>query len=114
MSLGIDFRVIAKSDCLLCPASVGGKSHTAYIEVLSFVGNEDYEEAFKEVAQEWMKLGGIPHWAKQWTFIPGIMDHIRDAYGDNLVKFAKVRKALGVDKQDMFLNKTMREVLPQV
>ena len=106
--------MFGKSSCLLSPSAPGEKSHTACIDLIGLAGVPAHLQFFDEIAQEWMKLGGIPHWAKQWTSIPGIMDHIRDAYGANLVKFAKVRKALGVDKQDMFLNKTMREVLPQV
>ena len=45
-------RFIKKSKCLLCPATatVGDTStHTAYIEILSFVGTESYKDFFKVI-----------------------------------------------------------------
>ena len=43
-------RFIKKSKCLLCPATAMAgdtSTHTAYIEILSFVGTETYRDFFK-------------------------------------------------------------------
>ena len=117
----VDFRVIATSNCLLCPAVKKGinHTHTAYIEVVSFVGTQDYRPFFKEVAFTWMKLGGVPHWAKLWSEIPGVYKYLQDYYGQSLTTFKKVFKALsseidtaGKEKiSEMFLNSTMKQIL---
>jgi DNA-binding phage protein len=116
LSSAIDMRFIKKSKCLLCPATAMAgdtSTHTAYIEILSFVGTETYRDFFKEIAKEWMKLGGVPHWAKQWSFLKdeGIYKHLRDHYGPNMKTFTAVLEALNGQKKDIFLNKTMTTLL---
>lgn len=71
------------SDALLCPASIGnpaynGSRHVLYVEVISVVRTDEWEQFCQEVALEWMKLDGVPHLAKQWDFIPGINKHINE------------------------------------
>ena len=49
LTSALDIRFIKKSECLLCPATarIGDTStHTAYIEILSFVGTQNYKEFF--------------------------------------------------------------------
>ena len=113
-----------KSDTLLCPASIveGGDEHVAYLEVLSTSGTPGYEAYFEEVAKEWTKLGGIPHWQKQWTFLKDtkiptgtgstqdIFEYVRDKYGQNLEKFKIVRDSLNLDPNNLFMNETMKKV----
>ena len=117
LTLCMEMRVIKKSESLLCPASIGKEEHVAYIEVLSAADTPGYEEYFREIAHEWKKLGGIPHWQKQWAFLDdkfcdgkkvGIFKHIQDMYGDNLTKFNDVRKKY--DPSCVFMNKTMERL----
>ena len=106
--------MLRKSECLLCPASVGDEEHVAYIEVLSTVGTPGYIEYFKDIAREWKKLGGVPHWHKQLLLIDEkdmhMVHYIRKQFGKKRIKkYNKVRKDL--DPNEMFLNSTMNKIL---
>ena len=110
-------RVIKKSDALLCPASIGDEEHIAYIEVLSTSGTPGYEQFFTDVATEWVKLGGIPHWQKQWEFLNetkpdmDIFSYLRKKYGKNIERFLKVHDELKLDPDELFMNDTMKKLL---
>ena len=115
LSTTLDIRIIKKSDCLLCPAvkrDVDQSTHTAFVEILSFAGTQSYKEFFHEIGEKWIKLGGIPHWCKQWTFLEDVkvFEHIHKYYGDNISKFRDLLQALNGDDR-MFVNQTMRKVL---
>ena len=122
-STATDMRTIAKSDCLLCPAAnlpghpdYPTSTHTTYIEVISYVGTENYKDIFTKIGKRWMELGGVPHWCKQWTFLQhhGIFEHIHEYYGDNLVKFRRVLQSLSSQNSQLcklFINSTMERVL---
>ena len=46
----MDIRLSKKSQCLLCPATApagDNSNHTAYIEILSFIGTKKYKEFLK-------------------------------------------------------------------
>ena len=50
LSSAVDMRFIKKSKCLLCPATAQAgdtSTHTAYIEIISFVGTETYQDFYK-------------------------------------------------------------------
>lgn len=51
-----------------------------------------------------------PHWGKRHDNIPGIIDHIKLIYGDNLDHFQKMRKLAEVDPCDMFMNSYLLEI----
>ena len=97
-------------------------TNTAYIEVVSFAGTDTYRGLFKDIGQRWIELGGLPHWPKQWTLIPGIYETIQNSYGDNLQRFKTVLETLGAnatgdgetDPWKMFINSTMQKVLGYV
>ena len=119
LTLAMEMRVMKKSDTLLCPASIaeGGEPYIAYIEVLSVSGTPGYEQYFTDVALAWKKLGGIPHWQKQWTFLkdkdpedPDIFGYIRKKYGENIKTFMNVRQQLNLDPKNLFMNRTMAQV----
>lgn len=102
----------------MCAASKDGKKpYTAYIEVASFSDTINYREFFQEVGKYWMSLGGLPHWAKQWTYLPNIEEYLRKNY-DNFTTFKGILKALSSDgtkggaKLDkIFINSTMARLL---
>lgn len=64
-------------------ASVGFTSgQTLYLEVLGIAGQPDWETFTKDIAKKWMvmELNGtapVPHWAKQWSYLDGIDQHIQ-------------------------------------
>ena len=40
-----------------------------HIEVLSTVGTRGYEQFFTDVGMEWIDLGEVPKWRKQWELL---------------------------------------------
>lgn len=117
LTMVMEMRVMKKSDTLLCPASItnsDSEEHIAYIEILSVSGTPGYEQYFTDVALAWKKLGGIPHWQKQWTFLQDkdtdIFGYINNKYGANLSTFMNVRQQLKLDPKNLFMNGTMEKV----
>jgi hypothetical protein len=51
-----------------------------------------------------------PHWAKEYRHIPGIVEHIKASYGDNIHRFNHIKERLQVDPAHLFVNDAMREV----
>lgn len=110
MNVTLNVRFIHNSDCLLSPAS--GHGHTCYIEILSRTRQRDWYEFSAEVASAWLTLPRArPHWAKEHRHLPGIVEHVRAAYGAELVEFRRVRSELGVDPEDTFVNGAVGELL---
>lgn len=60
-----------------------------------------------------MRLGGVPHWAKEWSFLEeeGIFEHCRQHYGENMTKFSAILDAINGEGKEMFLNSTMKRLL---
>ncbi len=65
----------------------------------------------EDLGPKWMGLGGRPHWAKTFQGIPGVFEHIRGAYGDNLDRWLAWRD--GLDPERMFWNRFMAEIFNQ-
>lgn len=109
LSLCLEMRVMKKSNCFLCPASIGTQDHIAYIEVLSTAGTPNYKEYFGEVATAWKALGGVPHWHKEFMILGnGIVDHMKKIFtAAKIKKFNDVRTRL--DPKGIFLNDTMKK-----
>ena len=118
LSLFIDTRFIQHSDTLLCPAVVGQETiHSFYIQVLPgrlFYSIDTIRDYYSAIATEWFKLGGVPHWHKEWSFLPDVNAHLHKVYGWRLMKFEEVRKTLGVDPHDLFRNETMTKLFEYV
>ena len=117
----MEMRWIAHSDTLLAPARVSKpngankQGHTLYLEVLSFEDSEYAIPFFKEVAEYWKTLEcegvkPVPHWGKQWRFIPNINEYFRECFGENMKKFKEVRANLKVDENNMFTNGRLRDI----
>ena len=98
---------------LLYPASPGIEDYTAFVAVLSTADTPGYEPFYTDIAKQWMKQGGVPHWNKQWTFLNNDLDIVKylQKYGTNLDTFKLVRKQLKVDPKNLFLNSTMAQVI---
>lgn len=114
LNLCMEFRVMKKSKALLCPASIGDQEHILYVEVLSIVNTPGVKDYFKAISDGWKKLGGIPHWHKQWTFLDekgSMVDYLKKMYGGNLTKFNQVRTAIQVDPDNMFVNSVYKHFL---
>ena len=111
----MEFRIMKKSEALLCPASLGDQPHDLYIEVLGTINTPGVCEYFSKIAKKWIELGGTPHWQKQWTFLDdkdgSMIKTLKKRYGKNLTDFKDVRDALKVDPKDMFVNSVYQELL---
>ena len=104
-----DVRFIQYSDTLLCPAIF--KDHSFYLQVLlprfSYT-IPDCQHFYKALAEKWFELGGIPHWHKDWDYLPGVDDKIKKAYGWRIQRFEEIRK--DVDPKELFLNERMKKL----
>ena len=110
MNVTLNVRFIHDSGCLLSPAS--GDGHTCYVEILARTRQRDWHEFSAEVASAWLTLPRArPHWAKEHRHLPGIVEHVRAAYGAELDEFRRVRSELGVDPDDTFVNEAVGELL---
>ena len=106
LNLTMNVRFVASSAALMSPA--GGPGTNCYIEILSEAGTPGWRDFSAEIAREWMKLPGArPHWGKQFEHVPGMIEHIREAYGERLRRFLDVRARTGVDPARMFSNRLM-------
>jgi len=105
----MNVRCINNSDCWLSPAF--GPGHTCYIEILSRTDQAKWQQFSGEVACEWLKLRhALPHWAKEYRHIPGVLDQIKTEMGGNIERFKQIKAALGVDPDQMFMNAAMSEL----
>lgn len=109
MNVTMNVRFIHNSDCWLSPAF--GEGHTCYIEILSRTNQTSWERFSGEVALEWLKLPRArPHWAKEYRHIPGIIEHIKSNFGENILRFNQIKERLQVDPSHMFVNDALQEV----
>ncbi len=120
LSLCLEFRVMHKSKAFMCPASQSlgqpDAEHIVYIEVLSTLNTPGVREYFKDIGESWMKMHGVPHWQKQWTFLDdngSMVEHIKKEFGGNLKRFNEVRDALKVDENNMFVNSVYKHFVSE-
>ncbi|MFN8381647.1 MAG: D-arabinono-1,4-lactone oxidase [Anaerolineales bacterium] len=99
-------RYIKSSSAYLSPAN--GEDHTCCIEILTFTGNNrpvsDYENYFKEIEQDWIALGGKPHWGKAIYSV----NALKAMYGANMDAFLQIRQTM--DPNQMFINDFLKQV----
>lgn len=108
-NLTMNVRFINNSNCLLSPAY--GEGHTCYIEILSRTHQPTWEAFSGQIAKEWLTLPhALPHWAKEYEYIPGVVPHIKREMAANLATFNRIKTQLGVDPTHMFVNDTLRDV----
>jgi hypothetical protein len=109
MNVTMNVRFIHNSTCWLSPAF--GEGHTCYIEILGRTKQADWERFSGEVALEWLTLPQArPHWAKEYQHIPGITQHIKTNFGENISRFNQIKDQLQVDPMHMFVNPTLEEI----
>lgn len=105
----LNVRFVHNSACWLSPAF--GKGHTCYIEILSRAKDADWLRYSGEVGRLWLTLrNAMPHWAKEYAQIPGIVEHIKRQLGPNLTRFNTIKAGLKMDPDNLFVNKMLSEV----
>lgn len=108
-NMTFEARFTAKSDCLLCPSSLCTQ-YTVGLEIQSFYRTQEIEEFYIELADLWMKMGGVPHWQKMWAMAPALHKYMRERYAEPIKKFMKVRDDLKVDTKDVFVNDMLKGI----
>jgi predicted NAD/FAD-binding protein len=110
LNLALNARFLGTSRSLLSPCH--GRPRTCFMEIMSFKGTTGWDEFVAELGGAWLELpGAAPHWPKEFEQIPGVFDKIGARYGDNLRRFAELRRALDVDPDDVFVNDLTRRIL---
>ena len=109
MNVTLNVRFLHNSACWLSPAF--GEGHTCYIEVLSRTKDEDWLRYSGEVGREWLALrNAMPHWAKEYAQVPGVIDHIKRQLGSNIARFNTIKADLKMDPDNTFVNTMLAEV----
>lgn len=110
LNLTLNARFLGSSRSLLSPCH--GRKHTCFIEIMSYKDTKGWDEFVAELGSAWLRLpGAAPHWPKEFEQIPGVFDKISARYGQNLRRFAQIRKELDVDPDDLFVNSLTRRLL---
>ncbi len=110
LNVTLNARFIGQSRALLSPCH--GMKQICFMEIMSFQGTPDWDEFVAELGGAWLELpGAAPHWPKEFEQIPGVFEKIRARYGSNLTRFAAIRRELGVDPDDLFVNELTGRIL---
>jgi predicted NAD/FAD-binding protein len=110
LNLALNARFLGTSRALLSPCH--GRKHTCFMEIMSYKGTPGWDEFVAELGSAWLELpGAAPHWPKEFEQIPGVFAKIRARYGDNLRRFAEIRRSLAIDPDDLFVNDLTRRIL---
>ena len=108
-NMTVECRIFTKSDSYLSPG-VFSTQYTVSLEIQSFYKTKEIFCFYTELANDWKKLGGVPHWQKMWAMDSEMHVYLHEKYSDKIKKFLRVRKKLGVDPKGMFVNDTMKSV----
>ena len=65
--------------------------NTCHIEIESLPGTEGWHEFAAQLAARWMQIPGArPDWGKQWSFIPGVMEHMKEVGISRTIHITKI------------------------
>ncbi len=110
LNVAVNARFIGSSDALLSPAF--GEGVTCYIEALSAEPTEGWTEFSAELAARWLAIpGALPHWAKEFEHVPGIVGIVRERLGERLERFLGALESAGTDPHGMFVNPLIHRLL---
>lgn len=110
LNLALNARFLGNSRSLLSPCH--GRKHTCFMEIMSFRDTPGWDDFVAELGAAWLTLpGAAPHWPKEFEQIPGVFESIAARYGQNLRRFAQIRKDLDIDPDNLFVNRLTRRIL---
>jgi FAD/FMN-containing dehydrogenase len=110
LNVAVNARFIGSSDALLSPAF--GEGVTCYIEALSAEPTEGWTEFSAELSARWLTIpGALPHWAKEFEHVPGIVEIARERLGERLERFLDALESAGTDPDGMFVNPLINRLL---
>jgi hypothetical protein len=103
IDINLNIRFTGPSGALLSAAY--GPGLTCYIEVLGMGRPADWEACSGAILSEWLRFpGALPHWAKEFEHVPGILPVLRERLGDRLARFRHALDGCGLDPTGMFRN----------
>ncbi|KAK3609796.1 hypothetical protein CHS0354_022658 [Potamilus streckersoni] len=108
-------RLVMNSDCHICPANsniqpVNSTGRSMVIDFLAPPLQDGYYDISRKFVYKFRGDLVRPHWAKRYDNIPGVMDIIRDVYGEGIHKFMKSREDYRLDPCDLFMNKFLQQI----
>ncbi|KAK3609797.1 hypothetical protein CHS0354_022659 [Potamilus streckersoni] len=111
-------RLLMNSDCHICPANsniqpVNSTGRSMVIDFLAPPSQAGYYDISREFVYRFRGDLVRPHWAKRFDNMPGVMDIIRNVYGDGIQKFMKSREDYRLDPCDLFMNKYLLQIFGQ-
>ncbi|KAL3856381.1 hypothetical protein ACJMK2_011149 [Sinanodonta woodiana] len=111
-------RLLMNSECHICPANsniqpVNSTGRSMVIDFLAPPLQQGYYDISREFVYKFRGDLVRPHWAKRFDNMPGIMDIIRNVYGDGIQKFLKSREDYQLDPCDLFMNKYLLQLFGQ-
>lgn len=110
LNLALNARFLGTSRALLSPCH--GRPHTCFMEVMTHRDARGWDEFVMELGEAWLKLpGAAPHWPKEFEQIPGVFGQIARRYGENVQRFAQIRRELDIDPDDLFVNGLTQRLL---
>lgn len=110
MNLTLNMRFVGESRALLSPA--WGPGITCFIEALSVDRPEGWDAFVADICTEWLKIpGALPHWAKEFEQVPGVVSTLRNHLGDRRERFLAGLAHTGVDTRGAFVNPMLERVL---
>ncbi|KAF0555484.1 FAD-binding domain-containing protein [Gigaspora margarita] len=106
-----DFRIIKSTKILL--SNTFDKDPEAlfcHIDFVSVLGTPSWQEFAQLIAQRaFDQYKAIPHWAKEWEFIPNVNSYLANTFSDQIKKFEKIRAKYDPDKI-FFDNKSLQDI----
>ncbi|WP_028223603.1 FAD-binding protein [Paraburkholderia oxyphila] len=106
----LGFRFIKNSDATL--SSCRGNAYTCMAEIFSYHKTDEWAIFAGELVHAWMKE--LPrarlHWAKAFQYVPDTVAAIREAFGSQMTEFLEIRREIGVDPDDLFVNDVLAEL----
>src|SRR5262249_30217876 len=89
-----------------------GPGVTCYIEALSAEPTEGWTEFSAELAARWLAIpGALPHWAKEFEHVPGIVGIARARLGERLERFLGALESAGTDPHGLLGNPVTHRLL---
>jgi hypothetical protein len=110
LNLTLNVRFIGSSGALL--TSAYGDGITCYVEIMWRGRPKGWVEFTSELCREWLKVpGALPHWAKEFEHVEGVVPIMRASLGDRRDRFLAALAESGVDPERRFFNPLLRRVL---
>jgi FAD/FMN-containing dehydrogenase len=113
IDININIRFTGPSKALLSAA--WGPGLTCYIEALAMGRPKGWEACSAALLRAWLQLpGALPHWAKEFEHVPGVIPALRERLGERLTRFQNALRDSEIDPHGVFRNDLVQRLcLPE-